>query len=213
MKNLIKSRQRVSDHGEVFTPDWLVNSMLALVDPEVCRLDSRFLEPACGSGNFLAPILQRRLVSVDQKYLGSEFERLHYAMLGLMCLYGVELLGDNVRECRANLLEIFLNHLGLSQDSPGARAARAVLHLNIVQGDALSLLDYSGYPIIFPEWSYLGKGLFNRRDFKYDELLQMSSFGEGTLFEGFEGDQIFAPVRDYPVLKMHDIAQFAPESN
>jgi hypothetical protein len=98
-------------------------------------------------------------------------------------------------------------------DSKEAKAARVVLEANIVQGDALSLKDHKGEPIVFPEWSYIGKGLFKRRDFKYDELLQLSSFGEGTLFESLDADEIFAPVKDYPAMNISDIAQNVGGSN
>src|SRR5580698_7206112 len=101
--NLIKSKRRVADHGEVFTPPWLVEKMLDLVRGETERIDSRFLEPACGSGNFLVPVLQRKLAAVEAKFGRSDFERRHYALLALMCTYGVELLADNIAECRANL--------------------------------------------------------------------------------------------------------------
>ncbi len=104
--SLIKSKKRVADHGEVFTPRWLVEKMLDLVKGETERIDSRFLEPACGSGNFLVPVLQRKLAAVEAKYGKSEFERRHYALLALMCIYGIEFLADNIAECRANLLEI-----------------------------------------------------------------------------------------------------------
>ena len=110
---LIKSKQRVSDHGEVFTPEWLVDAMLDLVKDETERLDSRFLEPACGSGNFLIKILKRKLATVELKYSKSEFDRNHYALLGLMCIYGIELLEDNISECKANLLEIFREYLNI----------------------------------------------------------------------------------------------------
>ena len=180
--------------------------MLDLVKQETERIDSRFLEPACGSGNFLVPVLRRKLQAVDKRYKSSEFERVHHALLGLMCIYGVELLSDNAAECRLNLLKVFQEHLKLDQTSLALAAAQEVLEANIVQGDALSLKDHEGEPIVFAEWSYLGKGRFNRRDFKYDELLQMSSFGEGTLFESMRPDEIFAPVKDYPALKIEDIA-------
>ena len=206
MVDLIRSKKRVADHGEVFTPAWLVENMLDLVKQETDRIDSRFLEPACGSGNFLVPVLQRKLQAVDNRYRSSEFERAHHALLGLMCIYGVELLEDNAAECRSNLLKVFQDHLQLKQSSPAMAAAQAVLEANIVQGDALSLKDHEGEPIVFAEWSYLGKGRFNRRDFKYDELLQMSSFGEGTLFESMKPDEIFAPVKDYPAMRIEDIA-------
>ena len=99
--SLIKSKQRVADHGEVFTPPWLVEKMLDLVKGDSERIDSRFLEPACGNGNFLVPILQRKLAAVELKYGKSDFEKRHYALVGLTCCYGIELLADNITECRA----------------------------------------------------------------------------------------------------------------
>ena len=87
--NLIKSRERVADHGEVFTPAWLVDAMLDLVKDESERIDSRFLEPACGSGNFIVKVLQRKLAAVESKFGKSDFEKQHYALLALMCIYGI----------------------------------------------------------------------------------------------------------------------------
>jgi len=112
--SLVKSRQRVADHGEVFTPPWLVEAMLDLVKHESERIDSRVLEPACGSGNFLVPTLQRKLATVQVSYGQSDFERRHHALLGLMCTYGIELLEDNLHECRANLLDVFATFLGVA---------------------------------------------------------------------------------------------------
>jgi hypothetical protein len=209
MSKLIKSKQRVDDHGEVFTPSWLVNDMLDLVKSETERIDSRFLEPACGSGNFLVPVLSRKLDAVDKRYRSSEFERVQHAVLAVMSVYGIELLRDNAEECRHNLLALFCSHLGLTRDDEASLAAEGILRVNVVQGDALSLKDHAGSPIVFPEWSYLGKGLFKRRDFKYDELLQLSTFGEGTLFESLEVEDIFAPVHEYPTMRVHELAQFA----
>src|SRR5207253_9358483 len=111
--SLIKSKTRVADHGEVFTPPWMVEAMLDLVKGETERIDSRFLEPACGSGNFLVRILQRKLAAVECKFGKSEFEKRQYALLALMCSYGIELLPDNIAECRANLLAIFAEYLAL----------------------------------------------------------------------------------------------------
>src|SRR5271155_5214767 len=105
--NLVKSKHRVADHGEVFTPAWMVAAMLDLVKGESERIDSRFLEPACGSGNFLVPVLKRKLNTVHARYGQSDFERRHQSLLALMCIYGIELLDDNVAECRDNLLAVF----------------------------------------------------------------------------------------------------------
>ena len=89
--SLVKSKQRVADHGEVFTPEWMVEAMLDLVKGETERIDSRFLESACGSGNFLVKILQRKLAAVELKYGKSDFERNHFALFALMCICGIEL--------------------------------------------------------------------------------------------------------------------------
>src|SRR5512137_21315 len=137
--NYVKSRQRVADHGEVFTPAWLVEAMLDLVKDETERIDSRFLESACGSGNFLVQILRRKLAAVELKYSKSDFERRHYALLALMCIYGIELLADNIAECRANLLEIFADYLQIAETDDLYRAASYVLAQNIVHGDALKM--------------------------------------------------------------------------
>ena len=113
---LIKSKKRVADHGEVFTPPWLVEKMLDLVKGETERIDSRFLEPACGSGNFLVPILQRKLAAVEVKYGKSDFEKKHFALLALTSLYGVELLADNIVECRANMLGVYAEYLSIEPE-------------------------------------------------------------------------------------------------
>src|SRR5436190_2766812 len=113
--NLVKSKQRVADHGEVFTPAWMAEAMLDLVKDETERIDSRFLEPACGSGNFLVQILRRKLAAVELKFGRSNFEKRHYALLALMCTYGIELLEDNIAECRVNMLEILVDFLNLQE--------------------------------------------------------------------------------------------------
>lgn len=204
-KRLVKSKQRVADHGEVFTPAWMVEDMLDLVRHESERIDSRVLEPACGSGNFLGPVLARKLATVHFRHGRSDFERRHYALFALMCTYGIELLSDNAEECRDNLFEVFHTFLGLDSDDEWTGAARAVLAVNIVQGDALTMTVPGGSPIIFPEWGYLGKGKFQRRDFRYDSLTQRASF-EGTLFGELPDDDLFVPVQTYPVMTVRQIA-------
>src|SRR5215813_3434189 len=152
---LIKSKKRVADHGEVFTPPWLVEKMLDLVKGETERIDSRFLEPACGSGNFLVPVLQRKLAAVELKFGKSKFEKRHYALLAVMCTYGIELLVDNIAECRANMLEILAEYLTIDESEDLYRAASYVLSQNLVHGDALTMRTPDGYPIVFAEWGYL----------------------------------------------------------
>ncbi|OHD82021.1 MAG: restriction endonuclease subunit M [Spirochaetes bacterium RIFOXYC1_FULL_54_7] len=208
--SLVKSKQRVADHGEVFTPPWMVEAMLDLVKSETERFDSRFLEPACGSGNFLVQILQRKLAAVDLKYGGSDFEKRHYALLSLMCAYGIELLADNIAECRGNLLEIFAAYLNLTDADDFYRSAAYVLTQNLVHGDALTMLTLDGKAITFAEWGYLGKGKFQRRDFRFDSLTQMSAFGEAdSLFSDLGKHEIFTPIKTYPPMTVKELASAA----
>jgi hypothetical protein len=205
--NLFKSKRRVADHGEVFTPPWLVEKMLDLVKGETERIDSRFLEPACGSGNFLVPVLKRKLAAVELKFGRSGFEKQHYALLGLMCTYGIELLADNIAECRENMLEVFSDYLNLAEMGELYLAASYVLSQNLVHGDALTMRTHDGQSITFAEWGYLGKGKFQRRDFRLDALTQMSSLSrEGSLFAHLGKHEVFTPTRAHPPMTMREIA-------
>jgi hypothetical protein len=203
----VKSKKRVADHGEVFTPPWMVEAMLNLVKDESERIDSRFLEPACGSGNFLVQILRRKLAAVELKYGKSDFERRHYALLALMCIYGIELLADNIAECRANLLEVLGQYLSVDKSDELYRAASYVLSQNLVHGDALKMRTSKGQAITFAEWGYLGKGKFQRRDFSLHDLTMASTFSaEGSLFAHLGKHEIFTPTRIYPPMTMSELA-------
>lgn len=209
--SLVKTKRRVADHGEVFTPAWMVEAMLDLVKGETERIDSRFLEPACGSGNFLVRILQRKLATVELKFGKSDFERQHYALLALMCSYGIELLPDNIAECRANMLEVFADYLEIEESDNLYRAAYYVLSQNLVHGDALTMRTQDGQPITFAEWGYLGKGKFQRRDFRLDVLTGSSAFSaEGSLFAHLGKHEIFTPAKTYPPMTMSELAATAP---
>lgn len=203
----IKSKQRVADHGEVFTPPWMVEAMLDLVKGETERIDARFLEPACGSGHFLVRILQRKLAAVELKFGRSDFERRHYAVLAVMCTYGVELLEDNIAECRANMLAILADYLGIGVSDDFYRAASYVLSQNLVHGDALKMRTSDDQCITFAEWGYLGKGKFQRRDFRLRDLAMSSTFSaEGSLFAHLGMHEIFTPTKTYPPMTVRELA-------
>ena len=205
--SLVKSKQRVADHGEVFTPAWMVEAMLDLVKGETERIDARFLEPACGSGNFIVQILRRKLAAVELKYGKHDFERQHYALLGLMCIYGIELLADNIAECRANVLDVFADFLNLNRVDDLYLAATHVLSENLVHGDALTMRGTDGQPISFAEWGYLGKGKYQRRDFRFDVLTGSSKFSEeGSLFADLGKHEIFTPIKTYPPMMIRELA-------
>jgi hypothetical protein len=204
----IRSRQRVADHGEVFTPPWMVEAMLDLVRDETERIDSRVLEPACGSGNFLVQVLRRKLAAVELRYGKSQFERRHYALLALMCMYGIELLPDNIAECRTNLLEILAEYLRLDSSDNLYGAASYVLSQNVVHGDALTMRTHEKNAITFAEWGYLGAGRYQRRDFRLDTLTLSSAFSaEGSLFANLGKHEIFTPTRTWPSITVSELAE------
>jgi len=211
--NLVKSKKRVADHGEVFTPPWMVEAMLDLVKGETERIDSRFLEPACGSGNFLVRILQRKLAAVEAKFGKSDFEKRQYALLGLMCTYGIELLADNIAECGENMLEVLAEYLNLTEEDDLYQAASFVLSQNLVHGDALKMETIEGKPITFAEWGYLGKGKFQRRDFRLDTLTGSAAYSrEGDLFADLGKHEIFTPIKTYPTMTVAELAAAARKS-
>ena len=92
----IKSKERVAERGEVFTAEREVNAMLDLVANECLRPDSRFLEPACGDGNFLSAILKRKLAELRRKYKKSPRDYEKQAVVAIGSLYGVDIMNDNV---------------------------------------------------------------------------------------------------------------------
>jgi hypothetical protein len=143
---------------------------------------------------------------VEVKYGRSEFEKRHFALTGLMCVYGIELLPDNVAECRQNMLEIFVAYLRLKPDDDFVKAAEYVLSQNIVHGDAMTMLSSAGAAITFPEWGYLGRGKYQRRDFRFDTLTQMSAFGEAdTLFADLGKHEVFMPVKTYKPMTVAEL--------
>lgn len=206
--SLVKSKQRMADHGEVFTPAWMVEAMLDLVKDETERIDSRFLEPACGSGNFIVSVLRRKLAAVELKFGRSDFEKRQYSLLALMCIYGIELLPDNIEECRANMVEVLADYLGATETDDSFLAASHVVGTNLVHGDAMTMLDSAGQPITFAEWGYLGKGKFQRRDFRLATLTDSAAYEEaGTLFADLGTHDIFTPTRTYAPMTVRDLAE------
>jgi len=178
----VKSKQRVTDHGEVFTAEREVNAMLDLVKQETERIDSRFLEPACGDGNFLAEILRRKLAVVKRKYRKSPIDYEKYAVLAATSIYGVDLLQDNVDACRARMFAIWDKEyqavLKKEVNEDCRAAVRFILSRNIVCGNALSLkkVDTHGKdidePIVFSEWAFVTGFNLQRSDYTFDRLLE-----------------------------------------
>lgn len=210
----IKSRQRVADHGEVFTNPREVNAMLDLVRDESYRLDSRFLEPACGDGNFLIEILRRKLSLLNGVRSATEWE--FCSLIAVGSCYGIELLEDNAAACRARLEAEVLNSRPSSASKTSLtsstiptsknplpdyqRSLRYMLQKNIVCGDALTYRTAEGRPITFCEWTPIaGSMQFSRRDFQFDYLVNQTH--QYSLFdEQGEAQQFDEPVRSYAPL-------------
>lgn len=181
MEKQIKSRQRVADHGEVYTAEREVKAMCDLVSDECSRIDSRFLEPACGDGNFLAEILSRKLTAVKRKYKKSVIDYEKNALLAVSSIYGVDILADNVSACRERLFKIWRKEYkstvktAYSEDTE--KSVRFILLKNIVCGNALTLMcvDENGIdtdtPIVFSEWAFIMGANMQRQDFTFSELL------------------------------------------
>ena len=178
----VKSKQRVADHGEVFTSEREVKAMLDLVKQETERIDSRFLEPACGDGNFLAEILRRKLAVVKKQYgkSPSDFEK--YAVLAATSIYGVDILQDNVDEWQNRMFEIgdeeYSAVLKNEVNQDCREAVRFILSRNIVCGNALSLMKVDAFgwdtaePIVFSEWAFVTGSMMQRSDYTFDKLLK-----------------------------------------
>ena len=205
--SLIKSKKRVADHGEVFTPPWMVEAMLDLVKGETERIDSRFLEPACGSGNFLVRVLQRKLAAVELKFGKSDFERRHYALLALMCIYGIELLADNIAECRANMLEILADYLNLDESDELYRAASYVLSQNLVHGDALTMRTTTASRSPLPSGATSARASSSGATSASTFSPRSSAFSaEGSLFAHLGKHEIFTPTKTYPPMTVSELA-------
>lgn len=211
---LIKTRQRVADHGEVFTAEREVNAMLDLVKPETERIDSRFLEPACGSGNFLIEVLRRKLAVVEERYGKGQLEFERYAIVAIGSIYGVDLLEDNAAECRERLFEHF-DGVYTRLFSEACRtecrvSARYVLDRNIICGDALTMetVGKKPAPIVFSEWSPVNGSLVKRRDYSLAHLLVYQPMEGPSLFSDL-GEEAFIPkpVRDFPLTHYLKLAE------
>lgn len=216
--DFVISRQRVIDHGEVFTPERLVNDMLDLVAHECERIDSKFLEPACGNGNFLAEVLRRKLLTVQKENARNRMRWERDAIRAVCSIYGIDLLPDNVEACRFRLLDLVTSFYGEHFDEPfsdeAAQTILFVLSRNIVHGDALTLLDHRERPIVFSEWSPINSHLVKRKDFVYQHLLghaENSNEATAPLFSELGEDVYFPkPIRQFPpchYLKLPDAGE------
>lgn len=211
----VKSKERVADHGEVFTAEREVNAMLDLVKQESERIESRFLEPACGNGNFLAEVLRRKLKVVEDRYGKSQLEYERYAVLAVSSIYGIDILSDNAQECRERLFKIFdENYTALYKDKckdACCLSVKFLLNRNILWGDALDFTNpETKEPIVFSEWSAVNGSMLKRRDYIFRFIVEKTH--QFSLFND-EGQPatIDEPVKDFPLI--HFLKLGEDESN
>jgi len=211
--NQVQSRQRVTDHGEVFTAEREVNAMLDLVKQETERIESRFLEPACGTGNFLVEILRRKLSVASERHRRNQLEFERYAVLAVSSIYGIDLLPDNVERARERLLEIVLevyaSHFKKDCKDEFREAVHFILSKNIIVGDTLELKALDNQPITFSEWSLANSKMMKRRDFTFRELLDTAPPDDSLPLFSDLGEEAFIPrpVKDYPLIHFLRVAE------
>ena len=206
----IKTKKRVVDHGEVFTADREVQSMCDLVKEETSRIDSRFLEPACGDGNFLSEILKRKLTAVKNQYgrYVSDYEK--YSFVAVSSIYGIDILDDNVVECRKRLYDMWDEaYTSVSKNNANEEcrlSIKYVLSKNIICGDALTLLDSTGKPIVFSEWSLLGTQI-KRRDYTMANLVETRSYYDLPLLQETQNEDVIIPkpIQEFPLTAYRSI--------
>ena len=202
--NQVKSKKRVADHGEVFTNEREVIAMLDLVKQETERIESRFLEPACGNGNFLAEVLRRKLKVVNDRYSKNQIEWECYATITVSSIYGVDILEDNAEECRDRLFIIFEEtYKSLFKEKIKNECLRSIKYLlnrNILWGDALDFTNpQTKKPIVFSEWSAVNGSMLKRRDYVFKFLVEKTH--QFSIFND-EGDSaaIDEPIKDFPLV-------------
>lgn len=209
----VKSKKRVNDHGEVFTNEREVNAMLDLVKQETLRIDSRFLEPACGTGNFLVEVLRRKQTVVIERYKKNQLDYERNLITAVTSLYGVDLLEDNIKECRERLYKIvfsdYAKRFGINHKKELLLSLEFIFKKNIIQGDALTLMDSKGKkPIVFSEWSAVNGSMIKRRDYTMANLLESQPLDGPNLFSDL-GDKAFipTPVAEYPLTHFLKLAE------
>lgn len=214
-ENIIKSKDRVRNHAEVYTPKHIINSMLDLVKSETQRIESRFLEPACGNGNFLVEILNRKLNIIVRKYKKNQCEFELYSVVAIGSMYGVDILKDNVFECRKRLFDIWANlYKTIFKEKCKKECMNTIKYIlskNILWGNALTLKTVceNETPIIFAQWSAINSTMIKRRDYTLSTLLYYQPMGDDTLFSDL-GDRVIIPpvTQDYPPIHYLQVPQY-----
>ena len=209
---MTKSKQRIAEFGEVFTPIREINAMLDLVAHETYRIDARFLEPACGNGNFLIEVLRRKVDEIQKKYIKNKLDFERYSFLAVASIYGIDILEDNIEECRARLSmfieEIYRVNFKEQVNKEFINSINFILSKNIIFGDALTLQQGNSLePITFSEWCFTRGSKIKRTEYTMGNILAYQPMEGDNLFSDL-GDKAFIPKpsKVYPEINFLEIS-------
>ena len=216
INNQIKSKERVQKHGEVNTNLREINAMLDLVKDETLRIESKFLEPACGDGNFLIEVLRRKKNIIKKNFSKTQHDFEKNTFIAITSIYGIDILEDNVTSCQERILDFILDDYNRlfkkTKNDDFIESLKYVISKNIILGDAITLKcqtnDLVSKPIIFSDWTMIGNGMIKRKDFIFSELVERSSMREMPLFSDLDDeDQAFipTPIKEYPLIDFLEI--------
>jgi len=205
---LMKSKHRVQKHGEVFTPQWVVDKMVAIpgIKEKTEDVLATFLEPSAGEGAFLLAIEDIKLRFVTENYSRDAWNT--YALWALSSIYGIEFLEDNLAAARQNMLALFLDYYDAVQGSPLSKrsdlykSARAIIWANVVQGNTLTRKNLLGEEINFSHWERIPDEphKVQRTSFTYSSLFTDNKYESNciqlSLFETVEQLDLFTVIDD-----------------
>ena len=176
MRSQIKTKERVRQHGEVFTADREINAMLDLVKPEASNINSTFLEPSCGDGDFLAKILSRKLESVFRTAGKNDADCEYLATRAFSTIYGIDIMEDNIKESRERLFNRFfvrfVNHYKRQPSKICQDSIRFILSQNIQCGNTLSCRTKDDNPLMITKWTFDDRNGLTISIFDYAEMVK-----------------------------------------
>ncbi len=190
-----KENYKIDEFGEVFTSKREVNDMVDMINNETNRLESTFLEPACGDGNFLSEVLNRKLKLIESYKSSLKIDFQANIFKAASSLYGIDIQKENVEKCRIRLFEKIIKFFEkeYTKNTKFEEVIKLVLEKNILLGDALTLRNpEDNTPIVFSQWSFLSEYQVKRLDYSFKSILNTSEIHSLPLFSDF-GEQVFIP--------------------
>ena len=178
MERQVKSKQRVSDFGEVYTAHRQVTDMLDLIPAEAVGIDTTYLEPACGNGNFIIEILKRKFALITAK------DPWTYSIFMLRCVasvYGVDIQKDNTMETVDRIVaateKVYEKAFHRLPNTLVTDAVRKIALRNIVWGNTLTGETGDGDPLSFHEWDIREDGSIMSKEYALTDMIRHNGVG------------------------------------